>query len=109
MAGEAVLSSIRDYLRAVNGAGIHAKRAVLFGSHARGEAGSESDIDIVVIAPEFDGKSDRRLVERLWELRAFTDARIEPVACGEQEWERDDSRIILEIARREGQPVVLET
>ena len=82
MAEPTVLASIRDYLRVVNEAGICARRAILFGSHARGEAQAESDIDIVVIAPEFDGRPERRLVEKLWELRAVTDARIEPVPCG---------------------------
>jgi len=31
-----------------------------------------------------------------------TDSRIEPIACGEREWDADTSRPILEIARREG-------
>lgn len=109
MAGESILRSIREYLRAVNASGIHARRAILFGSHARGDAKPESDIDIVVIAPEFDGRPDRGLFDRLWELRASTDARIEPIPCGEQEWERNDSRMILEIARREGEPVVWDS
>lgn len=30
------------------------------------------------------------------------DNRIEPIPCGEREWETDQSRPILEIARREG-------
>jgi hypothetical protein len=30
------------------------------------------------------------------------DVRIEPIPCGEQEWETDGGRPILEIARREG-------
>ena len=102
MADPSVEVAVQRYLRAANEAGIHAAQAVLFGSHARGDAGSLSDIDLVVIAPELDGVSDRRLVDRLWELRAWTDARIEPVACGEHEWQRDRSRPILEIARREG-------
>jgi hypothetical protein len=35
-----------------------------------------------------------------------TDSRIEPIACGENEWEADDSRLILEIVRREGIVIV---
>jgi hypothetical protein len=35
-------------------------------------------------------------------VRAHTDSRIEPIACGEREWESNASRPILEIARREG-------
>lgn len=102
MVAQAVALSIRQYLAAVRAAGIHARRAVLFGSHARGDAGPWSDIDVVVIAPELDDPNVRRLVDKLWKLRAVTDPRIEPVACGEREWDTDGTRPILELARREG-------
>jgi predicted nucleotidyltransferase len=94
--------TIRRYLDAARAAGIHVRRAVLFGSHARGQARPWSDIDLVVIAPELESPVDRRLVDKLWELRAWTDSRIEPVPCGEREWTTDQTRPILEIARREG-------
>ena len=40
--------------------------------------------------------------------RRETDSRIEPIACGEQQWEEDNSSVILEMARREGERIVLE-
>jgi len=94
--------AIRRYVQAVREAGIQARRVVLFGSHARGEATEWSDIDLVVIAPQLDDLADYKLVDRLWELRAYTDSRIEPIPCGEREWETDDTRPILDVARREG-------
>jgi hypothetical protein len=39
---------------------------------------------------------------KLWELRADTDSRIEPIPCGEREWEMETNRPIIEIARRQG-------
>jgi predicted nucleotidyltransferase len=57
-------------------------RVVLFGSYARGEARPESDVDLVVIAPEFDEPYDKHRVDLLWALRAQTDICIEPVAVG---------------------------
>lgn len=102
MVADAVALSIRQYLAAVRTAGIHAQRAVLFGSHARGTAGPWSDIDLVIIAPELDAADTRGLTDKLWELRAVTDARIEPIPCGEREWLADGGRPILELARREG-------
>ena len=102
MVDPSIREAVQHYLKAAEAIGIHARRAVLFGSHARGDAGEWSDIDLVVIAPELDGRKDRRLVAKLWELRAVTDSRIEPIPCGEREWETDDSRPILEIARSEG-------
>jgi predicted nucleotidyltransferase len=74
----------------------------LFGSFAQGKADEYSDIDLIVIAPEFDGSREMTLIERLWQARTTVDNRIEPIPCGEHEWETDQSRPILEIARREG-------
>ena len=103
----AVLNVVRRYLGALATQGIHSRRAILFGSFARGEDRDYSDIDVVVIAPEFDGPRDAALVEKLWRATGSADDRIEPIPCGEREWETDGARPILEIARREG--VVVET
>ena len=92
MADRAIIAAVRKYLRALSQAGIHASRAVLFGSFARGDAKETSDIDVVVIAPEFDGRRSRRLVERLWVTRDKADNRIEPIPCGEKEWETEEER-----------------
>ena len=102
MVRESIAVTVRRYLRAAREVGIHAVRGVVFGSQASGSADEWSDIDLVVIAPELEPPVDRRAIDRLWELRATTDSRIEPVPCGELEWEEDRERAILAIARREG-------
>ena len=99
---KAIITTVQHYLAALPNIGIHAQRAVLFGSFARGEADELSDIDLIVIAPEFDGLNEIKLVEDLWQATAFADNHIEPIPCGEREWETDQGRPILEIARREG-------
>lgn len=106
MAQDAVVDAVRRYLGVLPTVGIHADRAVLFGSFARGEADQYSDIDLVVIAPEFDSGRSFDVVMRLWETTLLADSRIEPIPCGEREWESGNGRPILEIARREG--VVIE-
>ena len=41
--------------------------------------------------------------ERLWQLSAHTDHRIEPIACAEAEWAAPlTARVIIEVAHREG-------
>lgn len=102
MVSQSIDAVVRQYLHALAEVGIHARRAVLFGSHAKGTADEWSDIDLVVISPELEPPAGRQLVNKLWELRATTDSRVEPIPCGEKEWETDESRPILEIARREG-------
>lgn len=106
MVESTVVNAVRQYLAALPAVGIHAKRAVLFGSFARGEADQYSDIDLIVIAREFDDQRDFDTVMRLWDTTLLADNRIEPIPCGEREWESGDGRPILEIARREG--VVIE-
>ena len=98
----AIVRAVRQYLSVLSTVGIHARKAVLFGSFARGEADQDSDIDLIVIAPEFDAASDFETIKNLWETTLLADNRIEPIPCGEQEWEGGDGRPILEIARREG-------
>lgn len=46
-------------------------RVILFGSHARGEAGARSDVDILVIEPEVDNAAleSVRLMRELRDLR----------------------------------------
>jgi predicted nucleotidyltransferase len=109
MVAQSIIDLIRTYLIAVNDTGIRTNQAVLFGSWAKGKAHEDSDIDLVVITPDFDGAWDRNLVDKLWELTGLVpDAwRIEPIACGEREWLENDERLILEIARQEGQVITL--
>jgi predicted nucleotidyltransferase len=102
-----IVKVVQAYLAAVRRSGLDASRAVLFGSCARGETQPDSDVDILVIAPEFDGPYDKSRVDLLWALRAQTDSRIEPIAVGERQWREDDSSIIVEMARREGQEITL--
>lgn len=97
----AIANVIKKYLKELPEVGIHASRAVLFGSFAKGGGDEWSDIDLVVIAPEFDGRREISLIQALWRA-TLLDSRIEPIPCGEREWETDQSRPILEIARREG-------
>jgi predicted nucleotidyltransferase len=103
MVDPSIEQTVKRYLSVVRQAGIRAQRAVLYGSCARGRARIDSDIDLIVIAPEFDLTPNRALMERLWQLRACTDHRIEPVACGEAEWAAPvTARAMIEIAHREG-------
>jgi predicted nucleotidyltransferase len=76
--------------------------AVVYGSQARGEARPDSDIDTVVVSSFFDEQRDHEAVRLLWLAKLGQDRHIEPVACGLEEWEKDDTRAVLEIARREG-------
>jgi predicted nucleotidyltransferase len=101
MVEQSIIDSIKRYLKELVSCGIHPSQAVLFGSFAAGKANEFSDIDLVVIAPEFDGTRTVPLVKALWRA-TIADNRIEPIPCGEKEWVTNQSRPILEIARKDG-------
>jgi len=107
MVDPTIVKAIQGYVTAVRRSGVQVKQAILFGSHARGDAHVDSDIDLLVIAPEFDKSFDRAQVDLLWTLRAYTDSRIEPLAVGEEQWQDDTDSMMIEIARREGEPIPL--
>ncbi|MBI2433713.1 MAG: nucleotidyltransferase domain-containing protein [Candidatus Hydrogenedentes bacterium] len=107
MVGSEVRRVVVDYLRSVRELGINTRRGVVFGSQSRGTSHEWSDIDLVVIAPELEPPRRRSVISQLWELRASTDSRIEPIACGEKEWESPQGRPILEVAREEGEEILL--
>lgn len=107
MVDKAIVSGVRRYLEAVNANGLKISFGVIFGSRARGEASSESDIDLLVVSPDFDGVRNRKDIAKLWHFAAETDDRIEPIPCGERQWREDEGTPIIEVARQQGQIVRL--
>ncbi|WP_338826635.1 nucleotidyltransferase domain-containing protein [Neomoorella thermoacetica] len=72
----AVEKITKDFLRAVTSQGIKVDRAFFYGSHARGEANENSDIDLIVISSDFS----KMPAWRRWEVLGKAVARImEPV------------------------------
>jgi hypothetical protein len=108
MADQSIVAITKEYLRALQGQGIPISFGILFGSWAHGIAHRWSDIDLVVVSPLYDTSRSFKDVSVLWCQAARTDSRIEPIACGEKEWEADNTRVILEIARKEGERIVLD-
>ncbi len=101
-----IVESSQRYLRALASKGLPVRFAVLFGSYARGNADEWSDIDLLVVSPQFDGVKSRDQINLLWRVAAHTDSRIEPVPCGERQWAEDTSSALVEIARREGERIL---
>ncbi|MDO8955599.1 MAG: nucleotidyltransferase domain-containing protein [Deltaproteobacteria bacterium] len=73
-----VIETIKLYIKELAKNQIPISRAILFGSHAKGIARPESDIDIALISEAFTGDrfEDRR---RIVPLRRNIDSRIEPI------------------------------
>ena len=102
MAANALIEIVRNDLRQVADAGIPSPSGVLFGSFAREDANADSDIDLLVVSPIFDGEKKRNLVDTLWRMTWRADTRIEPIPVGVREYESDDGSPLIAAARREG-------
>jgi predicted nucleotidyltransferase len=109
MADAAIVKSVQDYLRAVVEEGIPVRFGVLYGSYAKGTQHKWSDIDLLVVSPVYDDETHRTHEKwaDLWVIAAHTDIRIEPIPVGEKQFRENDTSMIIEIARREGQIIPL--
>lgn len=84
---------IERCLRAMDAA-MPLRQVYLFGSHARGEAGGESDVDLCVVADGADRQlaAARRFREAMWCIwprPAFTLIPISPARLAEKRWTGD--------------------
>jgi len=102
MAPKPVVGVVRRYLAKLMEAGIPVVSGILYGSFARGAARRESDIDLLVLSPAFDGTKDEKQVDTLWHMAWRVDSRIEPIAVGVKEFETDTGSPLIGIARQEG-------
>lgn len=75
---DSTIKIVTRYIEELEKNQIHIIEAIIFGSHAKGTAKPESDIDIALISNAFIGNrfEDRR---RIVPLRRKIDSRIEPV------------------------------
>jgi predicted nucleotidyltransferase len=71
------------------------KKVILFGSHAEGTAGEDSDIDVAVVFESID-EDYLDVITRLSKIRRDVDHRIEPVALEEL---NDKSGFLKEIIK----------
>ena len=99
----AVLDILARFRETLVSQGVHAPRLVLFGSHARGEAREDSDIDVVVISETFVGMSHWDRITLLGKPICASHLLIEAVPMTKEEWEGGRS-LIADFAR-EGEEI----
>ena len=107
MVDQAIINSVRNYLAYLKENGFNVSFGILYGSQVTGKATEFSDIDLIVVSPDFDKQIECKTLDKLWQLAGRTDYRIEPIPCGLERWEKDDYTPIIDIARNEGTIVTL--
>ena len=94
MGQDAVLNTVRQFKDALESHNIHVEKLILFGSHAAGMAREDSDIDLVVISPNFSGMSYWDRIDILSEAIHQVYAPIEASAFTPEEWSSEKSLIV---------------
>lgn len=101
---ESILHTLKERLEALYGTRL--RSLVLFGSHARGEAAAESDIDVLMIldeVPDFWKEFDR-IEEITGTLSLEHDTVISVFPMSERDYLEGKTPFLLNV-RREGIPV----
>jgi len=92
-------SKIHEYLDVLK-KDITVNYAILYGSHAYGKPGKESDIDIAIVSENF-GKNHIKEMRFLSVKRLLSDSSIEPYAIGLEEFNnRSEGDFISEIFQK---------
>lgn len=106
MAKEEVIDKLKKYLSILEDNGVQISKAFLFGSYLHNEATEDSDIDVMVVSPQFDVRNDQ-LIGMSWSLTRKIDSRIEPYLVGLNRFLTDDVSPILEVVKQEGLEITL--
>jgi predicted nucleotidyltransferase len=80
----------------------HPERIILFGSHARGDAGPDSDVDLLVVMPFRGSKREKQLEIRLALRNIHVPKDIVVTTPEEFQWRKEVPGTIERPAAREG-------
>lgn len=82
------LKVIKKFVKALKREGIAIDHVILYGSHARGNARADSDIDVAVVSKNF-GKDPVEEGMTLFRLAGKIDPRLEPVPISVKTYKKD--------------------
>ena len=94
-----VLTILDQYRRALENYGIRSNQIILYGSFSHGVAREGSDIDVVIISTDFEGKDFWQRVDVLAEALCDVRKPIEAIGMTPDEWKSADS-LIVEFAKQ---------
>jgi predicted nucleotidyltransferase len=92
------LSKIDKFAQMVEQRGISVSKVILFGSHAKGKANPDSDIDIAVVSTQF-GQDITEEMMMLRKIALKVDSHIEPVPLCPEDLDDNFSTLAQEINR----------
>ncbi|MEK6767064.1 MAG: nucleotidyltransferase domain-containing protein [Planctomycetota bacterium] len=88
MVEKKVVKKIEEFVKALKRDNINVVKVILYGSRVSGKAHEYSDIDVVIVSPDF-GKDRFEEGVRLFKIACEIDSLIEPVPISLESYEKD--------------------
>ena len=101
MARKEVVIKLQEFLQTLIAQGIPVEQAFLYGSYARNQAHSNSDIDVLLVSDKIDSEN-LDIVGEIYRLAYPIDPHIEPYLISKEKFLNDDSSFIIDAVRKEG-------
>lgn len=101
MVKKQILGKVKKYRLRIEKEGIPVEKILIYGSHVRGTAREDSDIDVCVVSKSFgEDRFEERL--RLVRLVRDIDLRLEPVAFSLKDFKTNKTSPLLHQIKKEG-------
>jgi predicted nucleotidyltransferase len=101
MVNREIVEVVNKYLSELELKGLHISKAFIYGSQVHGTATSKSDIDLMLVSPQFDLEYEEYL-PIIWFSMIRCDKHIEPYIVGEKRFLTVDISPIIGILKHEG-------
>lgn len=84
---------------------IKVKEVILFGSYVKGNITPASDIDLIVVSPDFRRKDEMEAIQYLFRQAAKVNSLLEPIPATPEEIKKADPRDFLGQAIKSGKVI----
>ncbi len=93
---------IKKYISELEKNGLTISRVFLYGSHAYGKPNTDSDIDLLIVSPQFDNMKRGEYSAKLWLATETVDYLIEPIGVGEKFFNSNKFSPLLDLVKTKG-------
>ncbi len=102
MVEQRIIEITKSYISELKNKGIEITAAYLYGSHTNNQANAESDIDLLLVSPQFEDKYEESILAKVWFSKIRTENRIEPILVNSKRFEKDEYSPIIALVKEQG-------